>query len=645
MLIFTKNDGSEIKVDLPLELLIESGRYDEANSQIVLVLANGNSINIPVSDLLDDFYGKSTVDEMLEERDEKIADLETENKSQSEKIERLEKENEEQQKQIESLEADYNPNTLSGEIITITDGLPKSKISSIVNGNSYQETTEGYQLFDLSTITKNNYAASSNGALVPSNYSHVSDYIKVEANEPYTIKVDYSGALSNTQNRVIVYYDNDKNYLSGKAEVNMVDKKTNITPTQDGYIRFAYDVNCFDIMFYKGTDDKPYEPYTGGQASPNTEYKQDVEVVTECSLVQRGKNIFDINDIQEINPNYKKNDDDSLSLSCDNLNGTAVKYFNYYTKKTNRLKPNTEYYIVTEILEVSGTGTLSVVSKLNNTSQITETFSYRLFDLKKGDIKILKITTTSDFSACYTMLRTFCSFSNGQSGSIKFRISVVDKEIDTSNFIYEKYIEPIVHEIDLQGNELAKDDNVEISVNGEVKANKNIGKYIFTGNESFNLMASQKNRIFQYLGLNSIIKRPKTSDELMLSYSNYFRGDYTANYVWGNDIQGIGINSSGNFNIGLGLDSEITTVDELKAWLKEKYENGEAMYMLYPKAETEVINLPSIEPIELIEGITNIFELVTNLGTTLAVTYKVSNKSRLEALENAILSLGGISNV
>ena len=58
MLTFTKNDGSTISVDLPLELLIESGRYDEGNSQIVLVLANGNAINIPVSSLLDDFYGK-----------------------------------------------------------------------------------------------------------------------------------------------------------------------------------------------------------------------------------------------------------------------------------------------------------------------------------------------------------------------------------------------------------------------------------------------------------------------------------------------------------------------------------------------------------------------------------------------------------
>ena len=58
ILTFTKIDGTTIQIDLPLELLIQSGRYDEANKQIVLVLANGNSINIPVSSLLDDFYGK-----------------------------------------------------------------------------------------------------------------------------------------------------------------------------------------------------------------------------------------------------------------------------------------------------------------------------------------------------------------------------------------------------------------------------------------------------------------------------------------------------------------------------------------------------------------------------------------------------------
>ena len=62
--------------------------------------------------------------------------------------------------------------------------------------------------------------------------------------------------------------------------------------------------------------------------------------------------------------------------------------------------------------------------------------------------------------------------------------------------------------------------------------------------------------------------------------------------------------------------------------------------MDYQLATPQTIPLPSIEPITLFEG-TNVFELITNLGTTLAVTYKVSNKSRLEALENAILSLGG----
>ena len=47
-------DNTTKTVDLPLELLVESGYYDEATNELVLVLANASEIRIPVSDLLSD---------------------------------------------------------------------------------------------------------------------------------------------------------------------------------------------------------------------------------------------------------------------------------------------------------------------------------------------------------------------------------------------------------------------------------------------------------------------------------------------------------------------------------------------------------------------------------------------------------------
>ena len=54
-LTFTFGDGSTQTIDLPLELLIQSGHYDAESESIVLTLANGDALTIPVSDLIDTY--------------------------------------------------------------------------------------------------------------------------------------------------------------------------------------------------------------------------------------------------------------------------------------------------------------------------------------------------------------------------------------------------------------------------------------------------------------------------------------------------------------------------------------------------------------------------------------------------------------
>lgn len=62
-LIFTDNAGNEIKLELPLELFVRGGGYDEARRTITLELASGQTIEIPVSDLVTDL-AKRTVENM-----------------------------------------------------------------------------------------------------------------------------------------------------------------------------------------------------------------------------------------------------------------------------------------------------------------------------------------------------------------------------------------------------------------------------------------------------------------------------------------------------------------------------------------------------------------------------------------------------
>lgn len=64
VLKFVRLNGSELNVDLPLELLIKAGYYDNSTSELVLVLANDEEIRIPVADLVNTYYADNTTLEL-----------------------------------------------------------------------------------------------------------------------------------------------------------------------------------------------------------------------------------------------------------------------------------------------------------------------------------------------------------------------------------------------------------------------------------------------------------------------------------------------------------------------------------------------------------------------------------------------------
>ncbi len=59
-------------IDLPLESVVVSGRYDAANKKIILTLENGNVIEIPVEDLIDGLATKTELEEGLATKDANI---------------------------------------------------------------------------------------------------------------------------------------------------------------------------------------------------------------------------------------------------------------------------------------------------------------------------------------------------------------------------------------------------------------------------------------------------------------------------------------------------------------------------------------------------------------------------------------------
>lgn len=152
-----------------------------------------------------------------------------------------------------------------------------------------------------------------------------------------------------------------------------------------------------------------------------------------------GKNLFNVNDGVVVSQYCSVDDDDWITASYDNSSGTSTIYLNYYTRKSAQLKTSTNYAIFTEIKSVSGTGAINVTTS-HQASQIKETTYYNLINLTAGQIKRNIVTTKDNFDNTYYMLRTFLAFPAGTSGSITFRISVLEDTSTTiDNFKYEKY--------------------------------------------------------------------------------------------------------------------------------------------------------------------------------------------------------------
>lgn len=135
------------------------------------------------------------------------------------------------------------------------------------------------------------------------------------------------------------------------------------------------------------------------------------------------------------NDNQVKADKDGwFDITIDNSTGTSTVYKNCWTNINPVLKPDTRYYLYTEIAEQSG----DIVYMPCSTSANSLSQSKWGLNTPTG-----YITTLSDFTDSTCMLRTFCACTAGKSGHIKFRIAVYEAKQDT----FTPYVMPQTAEI------------------------------------------------------------------------------------------------------------------------------------------------------------------------------------------------------
>ena len=162
----------------------------------------------------------------------------------------------------------------------------------------------------------------------------------------------------------------------------------------------------------------------------------------EKQETREGKNLYNVRDTsgQAFNSSLKVAEDDTISLDNYTNTGTSTKWLDFRTNPEPKLQANKVYYIVTEIFSVSGNGILGVVTtNADNMGQFAQGVAYRFEDLNAGDIKVATATTREDLSACLTETRSYIQMNAGETGSIEFRISILEDEVTVEDFEYEKY--------------------------------------------------------------------------------------------------------------------------------------------------------------------------------------------------------------
>lgn len=175
-------------------------------------------------------------------------------------------------------------------------------------------------------------------------------------------------------------------------------------------------------------------------AVPSPDYPQEIKSVEVSEAKANGKNLFNISD--KIKGDYfTVGENGWITITLDNTTGTTTKYGIVNVKPSSLIETGKKYLLVCEIESITLD---SIIPVSNVNDNLKGQFVNSVFCENVG-VFVYNITSRSDFLNCTTMLRTLAVANAGSSGSIKFRLSVLeDTSVTASTFVYEPYQESII---------------------------------------------------------------------------------------------------------------------------------------------------------------------------------------------------------
>ena len=325
---------------------------------------------------------------------------------------------------------------------------------------------------------------------------------------------------------------------------------------------------------------KDFEPYTGGQASPNQDYQQEIKVVTGNQDVV----VSGINKLSSANAETKTNSD--FSVTCDGegiytINSIPASSYRdvAFTLKENYTIQNGDYL---QINNDFNDYRANIILKDTNNTAITSTITYnalnRIIDLSSYEGQTIKYVSIG--------------FSNTaeNKGTLKPLICNSSTQVP-----FEPYITPITKQLSLGDIELAQIGNYQDYIyknDGKWYKKAYIGKVVFTGSETWAKSSSTAVDKFYYELMQGQPPYYSTGGALATHFTYLFNSNEIGKFYMA--VYQTGMRLFVNFS-AYGT----TNVSQFKSWLNNN--NVTCYYLLATPQDTEITDQTLISQLEAIQ--------------------------------------------
>lgn len=196
----------------------------------------------------------------------------------------------------------------------------------------------------------------------------------------------------------------------------------------DYHFHGSYDSDSWSEDFGAGTITVTFSVY------PYKISNSDSNVIEDITNV----NLYNFEDQNTVDKGVTVDNEGWITFTYDNSEGTNTKYLNYWTNNLD-LDTSKQYTLVVEVKNVSGAGSLYVVSE-NENSQFDGSSRIIFSEESSNLVKIFSVTTKDSFDNSSVGLRTYTDFRTGEVGSITFRLSVLENtSITEDEFVYSSF--------------------------------------------------------------------------------------------------------------------------------------------------------------------------------------------------------------